>query len=511
MFKQARFTTSLAIATGSLLITSLATAQTSPVWTVEPATQARVVIDPSTTIRAQLPRTLYSFNMRYNQFERELFDAKAWQPKTPITDQLTPMPNVFFRYPGGIVANHFEWEKGALSRTDRLALRQAGESVEVYPFFGPAEYLDWMKQVQGTAWWTLNLLGAGSVSNPIEYPSATMAESNKKLARFLKTNYPAQTQWMYQLGNELERNRYEWTNEKYISRSRDTIDAILSVDPNAKFVAFMREFNIKYKYTRTGWSSASSYFKAVMTGLPMINDFSLQFYYDGQLSPTSAYVTIPDMMTKVQKALAMAKQARPGNYNVWITEHSKRFIITDGILPPANTLDTGLSAGDFLLGLAQVPEVKGAGLQGLQGERAAFFADTLTGTPAFWALRILEAQPYSRVLASRTASPNKSGYPGGYDVRAVGFTDATGTKLGVSAVNRHNQPAQFEINYAPFTGASKVVKHYHLSGTSGMNATAIDRTFTLITAPASSSKTFSTTGSVFVTLPPLSVSTITFE
>lgn len=511
MFKQARYTTSIVIAAGSLLVTAAATAQTAPVWTVEPAAQARVVIDPNTTIRAQLPRTLYSFNMRYNQFERELFDAKTWQPKTPITDELLPMPGVFFRYPGGIVANHYEWEKGALSRDERIAQRTSGQSVEAYPYFGPAEYLDWMKQLQGTAWWTLNLLGAGNVSKPVELPSATMAESNRNLAQYLQANYPAQTQWLYQLGNELERNRYEWPNEKYVSRSRDTINAILSVDPNAKFVAFMREFNIRYKYTRTGTSSASAFFKDVMTGLPMIKDFSLQMYYDGRLSPTARYIAVPEMLTRVQQALAMAKQARPGNYNVWITEHSKRMDLSGSTSPSPNTLDTGISAGDFLLGLAQVSEVKGAGLQGLQGGRATFFKDTLTGTPAFWALRMLETQPWSRVLASRTASPNKSGYPGGYDVRAVGFVDATGTKLGVSVVNRYNQPTQLEINYAPFKGTSKTVRHYHMSGTSGVDAAMIERGFKLATAPALTDKAFNSTGSVFVMLPPSSVSTITFE
>ena len=486
-------------------------AQTTPVWTITPAAQARVVIDPNSTIRAQLPRTLYSFNMRYNQFERELFNESTWRPFTPITDQLLPMPGVFYRYPGGIVANHFEWEKAALSRTDRMAQRASGEALDVYPYFGPAEYLEWMKQVKGTAWWTLNLLGTGKVSEFVELPSATMAESNKKLASYLSSHYPTQTQWMFQLGNELERNRYEWPNEKYVSRSRDTINAMLGVNPNAKFVAFMREFNIKYKYTRTGTSSASLFFKDVMTGLPMIHDFSLQFYYDGQLSSTAKYVTIPDMLNKVQMALAMAKQARPDNYNVWITEHSKRFIITSGVAPPANALDTGLSAGDFLLGMTQVPEVKGAGLQGLQGDRSVFYKDTLKGTPAFWALRMLETQPWSRVLASRTVSPNKSGYPGGYDIRAVGFIDPTGTKLGVSAVNRHNQSMQLEINYAPFKNVSKAVRHYHLSGVSGVDPAKIEKTFNVVTAPTPIDKVFSSTGSIVIVLPPSSVSTITFD
>lgn len=512
MFKQAWISTGTALALGSLLASPMASAQTTPVWAVQPATQARVVIDPNTTIRPQLPRTLFSFNMRYSQFDKELWDRSASKVKQPITDALLPMPNIFYRYPGGILANHFEWEKAALSPADRQAARRAGGTLDAYPYFGPNEYLGWMQSVQGMAWWTLNLLGRGDVRYPIELPSATMAESNRKLAQFLKTNNPRQVVWFYQLGNELDRNRYEWSHAKYVSRSRDSINAILTVDPKARFVAFMREFDVRYKHTTTGTSNVQSFFNDVMNGLPMVNDFSVHCYYDGKFSPTSKYQSIPEQMDHIQEALALAKAARPGNYNVWITEHSKRMLQSGGTSPTPNALDTGISVGDFLLGVTQIPEVKGAGLQALQGDRSAFFKDSLTGTPAFWALRVLASQPYLRVLASRTSSPNRSGYPGGYDVRAVGYQDwSKNGSLVVSAINHSNQPTPLEINFAPFHNASKVSKHYHLSGPAGVDAATIQRTYTIVTAPAPTTKTFSSAGSLTVTLPPSSVSMITFE
>ena len=513
MLKQSLTATGSTLAFGCLIATSQALAQTTPVWVVQPATQAAVVINPNTTIRAKLPRTLYSFNMRFNLFEKELFNTPTWQVKSPITSKLVPMPGVFYRYPGGILANHFEWEKAVLPRSQRESLRASGESPNVYPFFGPSEYLNWMKQVKGTAWWTLNLLGKGDVENPIELPSSTMAQSNKNLAKYLKANYPVQTQWLYQLGNELERNHYEWSHAKYVTRSRDTINAIKTVDPSAKFVAFLREFDWKYKYNNAGTTStAESYIKDVMTGLPMVNDFSLHFYYDGKLSPTGAYVTVPNMLEKVQEALKMAKTARAANYKVWITEHSKRIMLSGGVSPNPNALDAGLSVADFLVAMTQVREVQGAGLQALQGSpRTTFMPDTLKGTPAFWALRILETQPHDRVLASRTFSPNKNGYPGGYDVRANGFVDATGTKLAVQAINRHNQPTTLLIKYEPFMSKTKKMKHYYLAGTAGADPATIAQNYVLASAPAFVTKVFSSGGGLIVTLPPSSVSTVTFE
>ena len=47
----------------------------------------------------------------------------------------------------------------------------------------------------------------------------------------------------YELGNELDRSEYQWSHEKYIERARGTIEAIGEVDQDARFVAFLREFD----------------------------------------------------------------------------------------------------------------------------------------------------------------------------------------------------------------------------------------------------------------------------
>jgi len=502
------------IALGLSLLVPTATAFAAEPWVVQPAAQARVVIDPSRTIRPQVPATLYSFNMHYIGFEKEAWDKTRQQPKPAIANQLATMPGSFYRYPEGLMSNHFSWENSVLPLPIRQQKRKSGGGMAQYPFFGLGEYLGMVKNLGGMSWFAVNLVGGGTYKSPIEYPSSTIAASNKQLALYMKNSTPNATVRYYQLGNELDRTWYEWPHSKYVSRARDTINAMLSVDPNARFVAFMREFNWTYKHNQVGTTStADALFRDVLRGLPMVNDFSLHFYYDGKLSPTSKFITIPDVMSKIQKALGHARDARPGdNFNVWVTEHSKRVYLSGGTPEPTNALDTGLSMGDFLIGVTQMPEVKGAGAQALQGNpRHLFHTPDLMATPAFAALRVLKAQPFPRVVASQTFSPNSSGYPGGYDVRAVGFTDATNSKLAVSAVNRATKFQTLQIQFAPFKDKAVGMKHYYVAGKAGVNPMHIERDYTFQVTPGTTTVRFSSTGTITLTLPPASVSTIVFQ
>lgn len=55
------------------------------------------------------------------------------------------------------------------------------------------------------------------------------------------------------------------------------------------------------------------------------------------------------------------------------------------------------------------------------------------------------------------------------------------------------------------------MKHYYLAGAAGADPAKIDRNYVLVPAPTAVDKAFSSTGALTVTLPPSSVTTITFE
>jgi hypothetical protein len=150
-------------------------------------------------------------------------------------------------------------------------------------------------------------------------------------------------------------------------------------------------------------------------------------------------------------------------------------------------------------------------LQGLDGGDRKLYFDTYNPTSSFWALKILATQPYKRVLASKTTSPNKSGYAGGYDIRAVAFTNDAGDKLGVSAVNRSRTGQMLRVEYPPLANRTVQESRRFVRAPDGANPKYIERNFTVHDFPIVNTKTFDSNGTIFVWLPALSVSTITFD
>lgn len=475
---------------------------------VDSAPRARVVISPNETLRAAVPRAMLGTNMQYNKFELDHWNRDSRSVNAGIRNILSEMPGALYRYPGGLPSNYVTTDNLTLPYNTRLSQRQSGGRLNDYPLFGVPEYLRFIGQIgSGRPWYTLNLIGPRGV----ERSSSSVAADNRELAQAIVAATPGQSIRYYQLGNELDRNSYQWSHSKYISRSRDSINAILDVDSTARFVPFMREFDWRYRAPLTGISRAQDYFNDVMRSLPMIRDFSLHFYYDGKLSPTDKFVTVPDMIAKVEKATTLAQNARAGAYGIWITEHGKRFFLRGGTPESGTSLSAGISVGDFLLSMYQMPQVQGAMLQGLEGGERFFFYNDNTPTALLQAMRVLAKNPYRRLLKAKTFSPNSSGYQGGYDIRAIAFTNSSGDQLSVSAVNRSRNGQAIEIRYPRLAGATRTMRRFAVRGQTGQNPASVEQNYTATLNPGSVAKTFNAQGSTWVWLPPSSVSTIVFE
>ena len=494
------------------LMATPSVAQQDPVLTVLPGSQPKLVVDPDRTIRIWIPSRLYSANMQYNVFDWKHWDEINGEVKPSVLNDLKDLNGAMYRYPGGLPSNTFDWEASVVDYDVRVENRSSGTNRSLNTYFGVEEYLRFIGNVStGTPWYVLNLIGAGTEENLIEWPSWQVGNSNAKLAQLILQRTPNAQFRYYQLGNELDRNHYQWPTSMYVNRSLVSINKILAIDPQARFVPFMRDYNWTYKAPLSGVSKVQDYFDDVMTGLPMVKDFSLHFYYDGKFSPTSKFATIPDVIQKIEKAVEMAKAARPGDYFVWITEHGKRFFLSGGTPESGTSFDAGLATGDFLLAVSQMPVVKGAFLQGLDGGSRKFYFDSASPTASFWVLRILAGQKYKRVLASTTTSPNNSGYPGGYDVRAVAFTNAAGDGLGVSAVNRSPQGTTLRVEYSPMAGREVIESRRLIKGPTGADPKTVEQEYIVYDDPIVNTKTFGPAGIIYVWLPPLSVSSITFD
>lgn len=485
--------------------------------------QAAIVVDAGNVVRAELPVELFGFNIRWTHFEQDLWDERKGEVRPRVIEELQAFPGVLYRYPGGLVANYFDWE----STVQPLALRVAGNAkrkpVEKVPQFGINEYARFVKDVNGRLWYTLNLGGVRLGGVPGEKPEAVVAESNKRLAKhLLESGSWGDGPHFFELGNELDRSTYQWPHAKYVSRSMASIKAITGVDEQARFVAFLREFNWRYKPPAApGVSRYDDFIKDVLTGLPMVNDFSLHLYYDGVLNEGGKYFHIADAVEKLDKAFQVAQRVRGGKpVRVWVTEHGRRVPSEKRDEDTAKVLTSNLSAtlstGDFLIAMAQQPAVAGACWQAVHGvARQLFDASVkysdLRPRPLLIGMKLLYLGPEWSVLSTQSRSDNHSGYPGGYDVRATAFTNGKRDSIVVWAVNRAMQPTRAELALKGFALKQALLKHDYIAGKAGISADDPKEDYVLELDGKEVPVSFSAPGVLALTLPPSSLSRITLK
>ncbi len=445
--------------------------QTERLIEVQPSRDAVVTV--SQDVLRKLPDAFLGLNIESQIFETDALVPGSVQIKPGIVKQLQVLPGLVYRYPGGLMANHFNWEWTLGPAATRSPQKMAGWAAPVLARFGVQEYLAFLDEVKGRYWYTLNLNGWSANSMEAELPSATVAASNGRLATFIRGQSPSGTRF-YQLGNELDRSEYEWPTHKYIARAKDTIAAVHQADPDARFVAFLRDFNLTYRKS-SGKSPYKTFNQVVLDALPMVNDLSFQFYYDDLRSELLLRSSIPWRLKMFQAAIRDATEARQGRTpNVWVTEHGRsRNPAIRG--RQANTFTSGLagalSAADFWIATAQMPAIQGAFLYSVG--QWNIFSNSGAGVealPMYWVLRLLNDNRLPNVLATRTDSPNDSGYIGGYDVRAVALADDARDNLGLWLVNRAAQPREVSIKLPVFKNKKVSVRHDFIAGQRGVAA-----------------------------------------
>ncbi len=481
---------------------------------ISSAKQAEISVCPSVVLRTEVPETLFGFNINHWHFERDLFDASTGGIPAKVTDALKEFPGALYRFPGGLVANRFSWEASVGPVTQREPLRSVQWSPPAKLMFGVDDYLALVDQVGGQPWYVLNLMGWDYQGLFTELDKDYVAQSNGRLAAHMLEKIGTDKPRYYQLGNELDRADYQWSHAKYIEHSRRSIDAIKLADPDARFVAFLREFNWKYRGSEQSrsMSKSSDFVRDVLTGLPEVNDFSLHFYYDAR-GGKEIHKFLPYRIKEFRKAIDYATDVREGKSpGVWITEHARGIQFGEvkavEALPYTGNLSAAVSTGDFLIALAQMPEVQGASWHGLNSMPWKLFDDAADLRPnaVYWAMRVLRKVSMQRVLATFNSSPNNSAYAGGYDVRAVVFANATDDILGVWAANRASATTVTTLHMPTWANRKIELRHYYAAGEEGADPDQPDLQPRIQLESEPVTMRFDANGRLQLQLPPASVS-----
>lgn len=460
--------------------------------------------------RVNFGPAFFGFNLEWLGFQEAYWDASTRKVKPEIIEWLQPFSGAIYRYPGGTVANYFNWQDSVGPLDKRLPRKIVDWKGPFVTDFGFDEYLTFTQQVAGVPWVVANLYGVfGHENDPAE-----MAKQNGAWAAYARNKLTGATGiFRWELGNELDRSGFDWPPQKYGDIAKINATVISNNNSNAKFVALLEDFDA-YPGMK-----AAEYDRTVIEHLPStINEFALHSYYDGKPGGPP----IPNRLQQVCKTVSIIRSVRPNTQaKIWITEHARwpTGETTDKDWKrqwwKTTNLEAALGMGDFIIGLTQVPEVQGAMLHALGGATGPwplFQRQTQTGmlypSAVYWALRTLREGMLDTVLQTTTNSTNESGYPGGYDVRAVVMMDHTGAKYGLWMVNRANTPQKLNIALPQLAGKTFQAQ---LSFVGGMNkdATNTDDNMQRVTQQKSSYKlNFDVSGNAIIALPPNSVSSL---
>ncbi len=456
-------------------------------------------------VRAELPATFFSFNVNYFNFQNDYVDPRTGKVAPAVIDLLREFKGSYYRYPGGTIANDFDWRSAVGPYQARRSVKPLKWAQARPVRFGLEEYQSFLESVGGRPWYVLNLTGFNEKQAEAFAEDDQVAASNGELARLYSKMFPGAH--YYQLGNELDRSQYEWPVERYVSRSKATMSAISKADPDAKFVPFLRDFDWKYR-TRPGSSPGPAFSASVMKQLAEAQDFSLQIYYDTP-SEEGRKSDIAWRERLIKKTISAVQDARNNKKtSVWITEHARANPRpqTAHDIEHTSGMDGAISSADFILAMAQVPEVQGMFWHALGGGKWQLIQLREGGvaipTPIYSMLKLLRQHSTGVVLDTRCGPESDTAYEGGYDIRATAFDSGNG-RFVLWVVNRSADAKQLNIRRKSASGLS-------LKGTRMVLTQGRDGALSADLRSEQQRVDFDGQGSGFVTIPGRAVAVFTF-
>ncbi len=431
-----------------------------------------------------LKPSFFGFNMEWIEFQDSFLNKKTKKVHPVLVEWMKAFPGAVYRYPGGTVANNFNW----MEAVGDVSLRKMQIGAEwrgpLAVRFGIDEYLSFVNQVAGQSWIVANLYGRFEGEEPI----ADLAKQAAMVAEHvLKANREQGVSPVlrWELGNELDRGDYLWPAKKYSDRSAKIIDAIKAVIPGAKFVGIAEDYDAQ---TGTSGLNAREYNNFVVSKLAdNVHEYANHLYYDGGENGPPIPDRLGQLCTTLDSLQKVLPATKASNAGIWITEHARWPIggpsdsDWQSHWPKATNLQAGISVADMMIATVQFPQIKGSFIHTLSGTVGPwpFFHEGAKGTfhPSviYWTLRILREAMLDEVLTTQTVSANLSNYAGGYDVRVAVLRKKNHKKYAVWAINRHAKAVTLDIKIPLCTGCTLLVNKTELSGQSPKATNSINK------------------------------------
>lgn len=467
--------------------------------------QNSVSATPNNKVVRQLKPEFFGFNLEWVDFQQDMWDAQKLQVKPEVVGWLKPFKGSVYRYPGGTGSNHLDWRDTIGAQALRPKRQRVDWLGPIAPQFGFDEYLDFVKQTDGTAWVVLNLNGGYGK----EGDHALLSQSAADWVSYANTQVligkPKVFYW--ELGNELD--RYKWSAEKYTKVANQTVKTILAREPKTMFVGMLQDYQFHKDMT------VSEYDRYLMNGLkPSTNDYAHHLYYEQE-----RWGSVFERMTYVCKSVDDANAVQIQSPSFWITEHTLSLSGQENYQewqrnwPKTSNLETAIVVAESYIAATQFPEIKGLFLHSLgtaHGPWPLFNATKASGlhpSVVYWAMRILRENMLPVALESKVESRNDEASIGDHDVRAAILTDAQTQIFVVWAVNRHKSTAKLALKIPSLSGKNRRAIFNYISD-SNKNANNYASSLNVLPQKIEKNITFDVDGEAELDLPPYSVNAI---
>lgn len=391
-----------------------------------------VRIDPARIIRKDSPKTLFGFSVDWFQFQHG--HLRGGQVRPEVLRWLQPFSGAAYRYSAG---NEMDWSAmvGPMSSRRPVYANYRGHELAE---FGPEEYLQFLRSVNGRGIFLMDVAGKRYQGNQQKIIADNLGLLNwmKRKEQEICADGRSCGVDAYELGNEVDWEKgLRWSGPVYAERTHELLTALKREHPEVDFVANGR--TAPWGNGGSGYNEPSFDASVAQKIGSLVSGATIHPYYDG--------IPVAQMKSHISKLAATYRQANP-SAKVYVTEH--------GRWPSANPLGKweanwyqasggwgGVSAADFILMLTGMTVVDHATWHAISvsGPWQLFRwnknADLVYPSAAYWAMRAIREGYLENVVMTTPELIEGRGYGSSYRLRLVGMSDANG-RVSLLGVNR---------------------------------------------------------------------------